>query len=75
MSFAKTGKNKHTNTLIKKKLRKSPRYRCCQPITGNKNKFSTGYCCTYPMIYKRYDNSLYNKKVALGSSILLYEYS
>lgn len=53
-----TRRNKHTSMLIKKKSKNSkrPHYRCCVPIAGNRNKVSRGYCCTYPLVYKRQDN-------------------
>lgn len=54
--------DKHESVLIKKKFRKTSKYRCCIAPSGNKNKFSSRYCCTYPMVYKRYDISLCNKQ-------------
>lgn len=51
-------RNKHESTLIRKKFRKSVNYRCCGKPTGNMNKTrhcSMNACCTYPMVWKRYD--------------------
>lgn len=51
-------RNKHQNILIRKKFRKATgngNYKCCYKPIGNYNKFSKGKCCTYPMVYKKYD--------------------
>lgn len=56
-----TGKNKHESTKLRKKFRKSPQYRCCFPPTGNIQKLSKGYCCTFPQVYRRYDLKLASK--------------
>lgn len=56
-------KNKHLNALIRKKFKKSTRYICCSKPTGNKNKERVGYCCSYPMVYKRLNDKVYNKLI------------
>lgn len=50
-------RNKHQNIQIRKKFKSTPPYRCCGMITGNPNKFSTRYCCTYPQAYRRRDET------------------
>lgn len=45
--------NKHQSTLIRKKYRKSPPYRCCAAPDHNVNKVNHGYCCTYPNLWRR----------------------
>lgn len=58
------GHNKHQNALIRKKCRKGDVYRCCKPLKGgNKNKYSRGYCCTFPQLYKRRDIAVQNERV------------
>lgn len=52
----------YLNKRIKRKFRKSSRFRCCSAPTGNANKFASGYCCTYPSIYKRRDINVENKR-------------
>lgn len=54
--------NKHDSIMIRKKFKKSYNYKCCLKPTGNINKESRGYNCTYPMVYKRYDKKFWNKQ-------------
>lgn len=58
------GEDKHSNTLLRKKYRKSNQYICCHKPHGNVNKYSGGICCTYPMVYKRRDISVQNNLMA-----------
>lgn len=56
--------NKYESMLVRKKFRKSYNYRCCKKPIRNRTKItntSRNRCCTYPMIYKRYDITAYNK--------------
>jgi hypothetical protein len=60
------GSNKFENMRIKKKFRrKRTTYHCCYAIDGNVNKFSNGYCCTFPQVYKRQDIKHYNNLAAI----------
>ncbi|CAH6420367.1 Hypothetical protein HVR_LOCUS1174 [uncultured virus] len=54
-------KNKHENKIIRKKFKKSINYRCCCAVTGNPGRFSSGYCCTYPQVYRRRDVTVQNR--------------
>ncbi|AYV76102.1 MAG: hypothetical protein Terrestrivirus4_150 [Terrestrivirus sp.] len=53
-------KNKHASALKRKRFRKRFNYRCCDKPIGNRNKESSGYCCSYPMVYKHYDQKVDN---------------
>lgn len=68
------GDNKHESTIIRKKFRKSNNYRCCGAPEGNSQKFSVKYCCTYPMVYKRHDTTLLNKKMSRAMDDEIYVY-
>lgn len=70
------GQNKYENKLIKKKFRKSDHYLCCgSPANGNKNKYSSGHCCTFPQVFKRYDITLQNRRISMlmDDNIILYK--
>lgn len=54
------GDNKHQSTMVRKKFRKSGNYKSCAVPIGNINKFSKSYCCTFPQLYKRFDELIYN---------------
>lgn len=63
------GQNKHENVMIRKKFKKSLNYKCCGKPTGNKNKESRHYNCTYPMVYKKYDCKIWNKQMCRNNYI------
>lgn len=55
-------RNKYLSMRIRKKFKRDRHYICCgKPESGNYNKEFIRYCCTYPMVYKRYNQKLYNK--------------
>jgi hypothetical protein len=61
-----SGRSSYKSTLIREKYKKQKKiYRCCSKPKGNKNKFIHGRCCTYPMVYKRLNNSFLDKKECL----------
>ncbi len=55
--------DKHLSSLLRKKYKKSPPYRCCGAPDYNVNKFNKGYCCTYPKVWKRLEERVYNKRI------------
>lgn len=67
-------RSKEDNVHIRKKFRKGSQYRCCGISGGNRQKFSSRYCCTYPMIYKRYDITLQNHQMAKSMDDEIYVY-
>lgn len=60
------GDNKRESMQIRKKFRrnrKTAKYCCCFARTRNVQRFSDGYCCTYPQIYRRQDISVQNRNI------------
>ena len=57
-------RNKHENSMLRKKYKKRDNYRCCHSPTGNCNKIARGHCCTYPQVYKRRTISVINSNVS-----------
>lgn len=55
--------NKYESMKIRKKFKKGANYRCCYAPTGNPGKYSGGYCCTYPQVYKRRDITVQNAHI------------
>lgn len=64
-----SSRNKHTNIMIRKKWRlikgrRTDKYICCYGVMGNCNKINYGYCCTWPQLYNRLNNHVFNNWLA-----------
>ena len=61
------GNNKRESMQIRKKFRRSrktSKYCCCFAKTGNIQRFSSGYCCTFPQVYRRQDTTVQNNLIS-----------
>ncbi len=62
--------DEHRSSLLRKKYKKSPPYRSCSAPSHNVNKPNNGHCCTYPKVWKRLEDRIYNKHICNNIPIL-----